>query len=259
MYAHSTQINPIFLTGTNKHAVLLVHGFTATPDCMRPLAHHLNMQGYTIQAPLLAGHGHTIKQLAQTRWEDWYATVFECFKQLRQSHEKVFVAGLSLGGLLTLKLTLDFPRDISAIALLATPIRLAKWIEWSVFAVTHSPAIYFYNTQKKKHGPDIRDPEAKRNFFNLDAMPLTCVQSIIDLQHHLRKRLPEIKTPALLMHAKMDSTAPYASMNEIASLLKSRLCETVTLENSYHILTLDFDKDLVIDHVTSFFSKIAKI
>ena len=110
MFHHTTQINPIFRKGTNQTAVLLVHGFTGTPDCLRYLANYLNSLSFTVSAPLLPGHGSTREKLAQTDWKSWYKTVEHTYKDLQKNYAKIYVVGLSLGGLLCLKLAQDHPR-----------------------------------------------------------------------------------------------------------------------------------------------------
>ncbi len=112
------QIGPIFRRQDSGRAVLLLHGFTATPDVMRPLANALFTAGYTVLAPLLSGHGGTAERLEESRWTDWYADAHKSFEELKKDHDHVFVAGLSMGGLLTLKLAEDFSTQIKAISLL---------------------------------------------------------------------------------------------------------------------------------------------
>ncbi|OVE81236.1 hypothetical protein BVY03_04295, partial [bacterium K02(2017)] len=109
MFHHNPQINPIFKKGNKDVGVLLIHGFTATPDCMRYLANHLNSLGFSVSAPLLAGHGTTKENLAKTNWQDWYESCHQIFRKMQQDYSHIFVAGLSLGGLLALKLAQDYP------------------------------------------------------------------------------------------------------------------------------------------------------
>ncbi|MDQ6716069.1 MAG: alpha/beta fold hydrolase, partial [Actinomycetota bacterium] len=87
--------------------VLLVHGYTGSPQGLRPWAEHLAAEGYTVRLPLLPGHGTTWKDLNRTRWTDWYAEVERTFDELRSRCTHVVVAGLSMGGLLATKLALE--------------------------------------------------------------------------------------------------------------------------------------------------------
>lgn len=254
MYHHSVQINPIYKKGSKDQACLLIHGFTGTPDCLRDLANELHSRDYTVHVPLLAGHGTTKEDLAKTSWKDWYKTVEDHLRELEANYSKVYVAGLSMGGLLSLKLALDFPNTVKAFSCLATPLFLKRWVHLALPLVTHSPLKYIYRYQNKAT-PDVKDPVARQNYWSTDAMPISCVQSIMDLQKLIKPKLKKIHQPAMLIHARYDSTAPYESMGEIARHLSSKITETVTLENSYHIITIDFEKDLVTKKVCDFFDQ----
>lgn len=251
---HNPQIDPYFIRGTNGAGVLLLHGFTGTPDSMRSVANKLAASGFTVSAPLLAGHGTIPENLAQTNWHDWYNSAQKAFEELSKQCHRLFVCGLSLGGLLTLKLAADYPQSIAAIAPLAAPLFLHRWPRAALPILRNSPLPLFWKYQKKIT-VDIKDPLAKPNFYNYNRMPLSCIFSLTDLQKELTTQLSRVHTPLLLIHSRHDSTAPYASMNAIASQVSSTITETVTLENSYHIITLDYEKELVADRVTSFFTR----
>jgi carboxylesterase len=248
------QIDPIYKNGTNGAGVLVIHGFTATPDSMRPLINRLYQDKFTVYAPLLAGHGSTPEQCAETGWEDWFETVQKAYLELNSKCSKVFVAGLSLGSLLTLKLSIEFPHAFSGLACLATPLYLEKWVQTLLPVVTNTPMKNFWKFQKKL-GSDIKDPVARNNFWNYDLMPLSCIKSIMVLQREVQKDLKKIGAPILLVHSRHDSTAPYDSMNAVASRVSSTVTESITLENSYHVITIDYEKDLVASKVSEFFQR----
>src|SRR5579859_1859428 len=84
--------------------VLLCHGFTGSPQSLRPWARHLAEAGFRVSLPLLPGHGTRWKDLQSTTWQDWYAEVDKALRVLREDCDSVFVAGLSMGGGLALRL-----------------------------------------------------------------------------------------------------------------------------------------------------------
>lgn len=256
LYHH--QIDPIFKTGLRNAAALLLHGFTGTPDHMRPLANHLHHHGFTVHAPLLPGHGTTREHLAKTGWRDWYAGSREAFQNLKKNHGTVFVVGLSLGGILTLRLAEEFADEVSAIACLATPLYLESWVRFVVLLVARTPLGWVYRYQKKSD-IDIKDQSAKQNIWHINEMPINCIHSLTRLQKIVRRDLKKITCPTLLLHSRYDSTAPYSSMSDIASGISSKNTETVTLENSYHLITLDFEKDFVSERVSGFFERFSAL
>lgn len=247
------QTQSILSRGTNGAAVLLLHGFSGIPYYMWPLARFLNDLGFTISVPLLAGHGRTREELAMTRWPDWYQTAKEHFLELRGTHNTVFVAGHSLGGLLTLKLAQDYPKDISAIAVLAAPLFLKKWVHFILPIVTRPPIKFFYRYVKRAE-MDFKDQSVVKKLWDIGYMPVCGIQSLTELQDHLKSSLDQIVTPTLLIYAKDDSIAPYANLKTLQKGLGCVL-KTVTLENSYHMVTWDFDKDIVNQEVGEFFEK----
>ncbi len=82
------------------HGVLVLHGFTGNPQSMRPLAEVLATVGYTVDLPLLPGHGTAIEDMVPTRWEDWSGAAEAAYQALAARCEKVAVTGLSMGGTL---------------------------------------------------------------------------------------------------------------------------------------------------------------
>ena len=121
---------PFFMSG-GSIGVLLVHGFTGAPPEMRPLGDYLAARGHTVSGVLLAGHGTTPHDLAVCRWQDWYASVETAFEELRVSCESVFVAGLSLGGLLTAHLGAQRDGRVAGLILMAPALIAAdKRIRW---------------------------------------------------------------------------------------------------------------------------------
>lgn len=254
MFHHNSQVNPIFKSGKLDAAVLLIHGFTGTPDCMRPQANHLNALGFTVSVPLLAGHGTTKENLAKTRWQDWYESCRKEFVQLAEKYSAVYVAGLSLGGVLALKIAQDYPQGPTAIACLATPIFLKSWVSVILPSVMNTPVRFLYRYQKKA-AADIRDPMARKNYFNIGEMPLTCIDSLMKLQKLVKRDLAKIHCPTLLIHSRYDSTAPYESMSAIAQGISSTTTETITLENSFHLITIDYEKEIVNTKLSDFFSR----
>lgn len=103
--------------------VLLIHGFTGTTAELRPLGKHLHAEGYTVHAPLLKGHGVSPEKMACTTWVDWWVSAREGYERLKQEGcQQIVVMGLSMGGLLALKIAQYQP--VIGIATLCAPIKV---------------------------------------------------------------------------------------------------------------------------------------
>src|SRR5665647_162925 len=106
--------------------VLLCHGFTGTPQSMRPWGEYLADRGYTVRVPLLPGHGTTWQEMNNTRWEDWYAGVDTAFRELNETCERVVVGGLSMGATLALKLAQEHGPHVSGLILVNPAVKLEE-------------------------------------------------------------------------------------------------------------------------------------
>ena len=103
-----------------RSGVLLIHGLTGTPTEMRFVAKGLNRNGFTVHGMQLAGHCGTEEDLLATGWHDWYRSVCEAADKLRAEVDHMFVAGLSMGALLALKLAADRPAEVDGLRLHGT-------------------------------------------------------------------------------------------------------------------------------------------
>src|SRR3954454_10384176 len=93
--------------------VLVSHGFTGTPQSMRPWAEHLAAAGFSVRLPRLPGHGTTWQEMTRRRSEEWYPAVAASLTELTTRCSKVVVAGLSMGGTLVTRLAEERPADVS--------------------------------------------------------------------------------------------------------------------------------------------------
>lgn len=231
--------------------VLVLHGFTATPECMESLVRPLRKGGFEVRAPLLAGHGTTACDLSKTTWNDWYQGIAAEFEKLEKKTGPVSVAGLSLGGLLGLMLASEFP--VERLALLATPLFLSGFLaRYLLPVIGKSPLHRIYRYQPKWAGPAINDPQGKRAFKSYTKMPIRSILEIMKLQKEVGSRLKSITVPVLIIHSPHDNTAPYENMATLKENLGSKEIRTVTLAHSNHVLTMDFERERVAREVVKF-------
>ncbi|MFO1463061.1 MAG: alpha/beta fold hydrolase [bacterium] len=257
MPAKAIHTESIHLPG-GEAGVLLLHGFTATPDSMRYLAQALNRGKFTVLAPVLAGHGTKVEHLEQTQWQDWYRSAEDALHALRAECRTVMVAGLSMGGLLAAHLAFHHRQTVRALALMATPLFLDGFLIRSVFpAVWKTPLKHFYKYQPKGIA-SINDPAARRRYQTYHKVPVVSVASMLELQQTVRQELKHLRQPAIILHSLHDETVPYGNLDYIQAILPSDEVETVTLKKSNHIITLDYEKDLVAKRVLRFFKRFRK-
>jgi carboxylesterase len=218
------------------HGALVVHGFTGNPQGLRGLAEAFASGGFAVELPLLPGHGTSVDDMVTTRWDDWSVAAEAAYASLADRVDKVVVAGLSMGGTLTCWLAERYP-DIAGIVLVnavvdVPPEMAAPLQELVDGGVDRIPAI----------GNDVADPEAREKAY--DATPLEPLLSLAAAAAHVRADLPKIACPALILTSTQDHVVDPLNSEIIAGGVSGPV-ERVTLERSYHVATLDYDKDIV--------------
>jgi carboxylesterase len=253
--------SPLAIEGDGR-GVLCLHGITGTPFEIRPLAEALGRRGCSVSAPMLAGHGATLADLAASTWADWLRSAEDALDSLqaRVGGEPVAVCGFSMGGLLALRLARLHPERISALAVMSTPLRLRRFQVAGIRALGRLPidyCAYPYACVPKLAGSDISDVEMRYENPGLRAFPIAALRQLIDLMDTVREDLPAIRTPALVVHGRQDHTVPMEDSLELTGCLGSDVIERLWLDKSFHVVTLDVERDTVIDGVTRFFAQYA--
>jgi len=235
------------LPGRRPLGCLLVHGFTGTPAEMRLLGEALAVRGFPVHAVRLAGHGTDVADLAHTRAGEWIASVEEGVARLRATAPRLAVVGMSMGALLALYHAAHRPAEVAALVLCGTPIHLSGWRLRYLPLVTRIPwlARRYALIPKENGGPDVADPVARAASPSYRAVPLTGVVELLGLQRRVRRLLGRVTQPALLLHGRHDHSVPLANLRLLRRRLGSRTIETHILEHSWHVITIDYDREEV--------------
>jgi carboxylesterase len=226
------------------HGVLVIHGFTGNPQSMRGLAEGFAAAGFAVELPLLPGHGTSVEDMIPTRFSDWSAAAEEAYLELAGRCDEVVVAGLSMGATLAAWLTVRHP----AIAGLVTVNGMFDPPDDSFVQMMHQ-CLEQGLDRLPSIGSDIADPDAKE--LTYEAAPIEPALSLFEAQRELRSRLGEIRCPVLIMSSAQDHVVPPVSADVLTQAVSGPV-ERVELERSYHVATLDYDRDLVIERSVAF-------
>ncbi|PIR21314.1 MAG: hypothetical protein COV45_00790 [Deltaproteobacteria bacterium CG11_big_fil_rev_8_21_14_0_20_47_16] len=237
--------------------VLIVHGLTATPATMAPAIEAMEDAGYAVSAPMLPGHGTTEHDLEQTTWREWATAVQEAYAELATRVNHIYYMGLSLGALLGLYLAEQHPQKLRALALLGTPLHLSPLVRRIVPVVRYSPVRWIYTASQKDWKTSVADPDGLEVYkeSSYTRIPTKAVYQVYDLEQVVEKQLGQIRTPILLAHSHLDETAPASNVAALQRHIHNPTPEVMWCDKSYHVLTLDYDRDAINQAVLKFFER----
>ncbi|MFI9049702.1 alpha/beta hydrolase [Streptomyces sp. NPDC053427] len=229
--------------------VLVCHGFTGSPQSVRPWADHLADQGLTVALPLLPGHGTRWQDLGITTWQDWYAEVDRELRALTERCTKVFVCGLSMGGTLALRLAAKHGDAISGVAVVNPANKLHD------AAAPLLPVLRYLVRTTNGIASDIAKPGAKE--VGYDRVPLQAAYSMRRLFQQVDSELPGVTQPLLVMTSPQDHVVPPVDSERILSRVSSTDVRHKLLERSYHVATLDHDAEQIFADTFAFIARLA--
>ncbi|MBX9591671.1 MAG: alpha/beta fold hydrolase [Hyphomonadaceae bacterium] len=251
--------------GNGPVGFLLIHGLGGTPAELRFVAIGLARAGYTVHCPQLAGHCGTFEELRATGWEDWYATVKDAHDELLKTCKKVIVGGLSMGAILALHLAAERPDDVQAAALFAPTLKLDGWgVPWySVLfnlVRTRAGADLIRFSERDPYG--IKDPRVRAlvtaaiNSGDSSKVgqltnPGRVMLEMRWLVNIVKGELRRIRQPTLIVHPRHDDRASLRNAAYLQAQLGG-MVDTCVLDDSYHVITIDRQRDLVVQRTVAF-------
>ena len=239
-----------FAFGEGPVGALLVHGFTGSPQGLRALGEHLAASGIAVAGPRLPGHGTTWQDLATRSSDEWRETVETSFDHLRSNVDEIFLVGLSFGGALSLDLAARRADDIDGIVTLAGMV-------FSKDPRRHlAPVIKRITSSLPGVGNDIADPAGKEIAYK--RIPTKAADQVLKYVKKAKDALPWVTAPILVMHGRNDHTVHPSNADYIYQHVGSTDKELLWLERSYHVVTLDYDKDVVAEKTLKFIKERAK-
>ncbi|MGW3337678.1 alpha/beta hydrolase [Streptomyces sp. NPDC001009] len=229
--------------------VLLCHGFTGSPQSLRPWAEHLAAHGLSVSLPLLPGHGTRWEDLRATGWQDWYARVDRELWQLSERCERVFVAGLSMGGALALRLAARHGERVTGVVVVNPANRVHG------LAAHALPVVRHLVPSTKGIASDIA--KGATTELGYDRVPLHAAHSLRQFLRVVDGELPQVTQPLLLLRSAVDHVVPAADSARVLSRVSSTDVTESVLEQSYHVATLDHDADRIVEESLAFIDRLA--
>lgn len=228
----------------NDVGVLVSHGFTGTPQSVRPLGEALARAGFTVAGPRLAGHGTSVRDMAKSSVEDWISSLEEDFAWLRERSDGIYLTGLSMGGTFALYMAAMHPEFVRGVLPINGCISLDNpdlaRLAFDPKAPATVPGV----------GSDIKARGVEELAYG--DVPVPSVREFMALMRVTEDLLPTVTVPAVVFQSLEDHVVPPENGPYIHERLGSTYKQLIRLENSYHVATLDNDADLIAERIIRF-------
>ncbi|MDA3898741.1 MAG: alpha/beta fold hydrolase [Desulfobacteraceae bacterium] len=249
------KVAAFFLNGGST-GIMLIHGFTGAPPEMRLIGDYLHQRGITVSAPLLPGHGTYVEDMNQYKWTDWVAHTKQALAELKSGCDTVFVAGLSLGALITLNLAAEdedlsgsISGSISGAILFAPSIKLTSKL------IHLTPILKYFIQKVKKPLDQYANQAADRQEWTYNERPMAGAHELLKIINHTRTLLPKIDCPLLIVDGAKDEIIDPACSRFIYDRVASAEKEILTLPDSGHCLTIDGEWEIAAEKTRQFIDK----
>jgi len=249
--------------------VLLVHGLGGTPTELRFVANTLARAGHTVSCCQLAGHCATPEELRRSTWQQWYASVEAAHDRLKEHCDVIVAGGLSMGGILALLLAQRRPESVHGLLLYAPTLKLDGWsMPWYSRVLPYvRPSALMPAIDLPEHEPyGLKDERVRALVVStmlggnsaqagLFSTPLRSFAHFNQLVALVKPDLDKVRQPALIVHPRDDDMASLKNAQYLQAHLGG-LVDTVVLDDSYHMVTLDQQRHIVADRSTAFVARV---
>lgn len=222
----------------------MVHGFTGSPASIRPWAEGLHRHGFTVRVPRLPGHGSTWSEMNETRWQDWFREVEENFLDLKRRHRRVFVAGFSMGGALSIRLATVRSKEIEGMILINPSVGDDR------ISMRLVPILKYMIPSIGGRGTDVAAPNPPRHSYG--RTPLKALHSLQKLWRRIQGDLHLVDAPLMVGWSVNDHVVHPKNAERVIEGVSSVDIREVIFENSYHNVALDHDLEYLISESVIF-------
>jgi carboxylesterase len=236
--------------GDGSVGVLLCHGFTGSAKSMIGWAKHMEAAGFRVLVPRLPGHGTSWQELNETTWIDWCDCADDAFATLQAQCDQVFLAGLSMGAALCLRIAQQHGPLVSGLTLVNPVINISD---------PRMRALPILRLALPSLGGIVNDiAKPGQDEWGYQRLPLRALYSQTFLWADVRRNLGRVDQPLLVYRAIHDHVVDPSSVRLIKAGVRSSDQTYIELERSYHVATLDYDAEDIFDGSAAFFRRLTK-
>lgn len=228
----------------NNIGCLVIHGFTSTPAELRELSENIrDNKGYTVLGVRLKGHGTTVEEMEQCSYMDWINSALEGLEKLKETCDKIYVIGHSMGGVIALYIAENYSVD-KVVALSPALINKGKAADF-VFIIKHF-------IKYTSWPPEDRPEEEAKYLLGYDKVPLCSVDQLNKMAKKVRNELKKVNKPILIVYSHKDNAVHEKSIEMIQNNVSTKDVQTVFLNECRHNITIECEKHKVFDVVLKF-------
>jgi len=253
--------NAGFVLGSGEVAVLLIHGLTGTPTELRRVAAGLAKAGCTVYVPTLPGHCGNNADLQATGWRDWYEGVRRTFVGIRARHRKVFVGGLSMGAVMSMYVAAEHPGQVAGLLMYSTTLKYDGWSIHKLAFLTpllmkipfgvhicrfEEKSPYGIKNERLRAIVERQMKEGESSQAGLLTMEGVTVRELHRMNAVVKKRMPSINTPALVLHSIEDDITSRWNADYVERKLGGEVVK-ILLDDCYHMITVDLQYRRVVE------------
>ncbi len=228
---------------------VLVHGFTGTPSCFRPVAEYLADKGISAMAVRLKGHGTTVEEMAKCNYQDWVDSAEDGLQALQKYCKKVFMVGLSMGGTISLHVACNRSEEVQGVVTICSPV---------IFKDPRMHVAPFMKHIVKKVpsiAGNMKDPNAVEIAY--EQTPVPAIEQLLKLAAIVKDELPSIRQPSMIFASGEDAVVNPDNGRVIFENIGSTDKKLIWLSNSYHVATLDYDKEMISAKIVDFVNRLS--
>ncbi len=215
---------------------------------MRPMGRWLADRGISTVGPRLPGHGTKWEDLEGTTWLDWEREAEAAMVDLAGRCASVIAVGLSMGGAMVLHLATKHPDKLKGVVAVNPDVRRPE--------LALAPVLRLFTRTTKGVGNDIKKPGQDEIVY--DRVPLKAAAQLGKFYRTVQRGLPSMRLPLLVFSSPEDHVAKPSNSRYVIQHVGSAQKDLVTLANSYHVATLDYDAELIFERTLRFASTVAQ-
>lgn len=215
---------------------------------MRPMGRWLAERGISVVGPRLPGHGTTWEDLEGTTWQDWEGESEAALLELASRCSAVIAVGLSMGGAMVLHLGAKYPDKLKGVVAVNPDVRRRE--------LALVPLLRLFTRTGKGVGNDIKKPGQDEIVY--DRVPLKAALQLRKFYRTVQRELPSMHLPLLVFSSPEDHVVRPSNSPYVIQRVGSAQKELVTLSNSYHVATLDYDAELIFERTLRFAGAVAQ-